>query len=291
MSTTPQATGTGGFLAQGLTRSYRGTRALDGVDLVSGVGLLGVLGPNGAGKTTLLRILATVAAPDSGTLTLLGRDVADTRQRLAVRRRLGYVPQEPGFPRGFTAYEYVDYIALLKEMADRRHRAAEVLRVLDAVGLSDRAGTKVRKLSGGMRRRLALAQALLGDPALLILDEPTTGLDPEQRVVVRDLMSTLAESRCVVLSTHLAEDVAALAHRVAVLHEGRVRYDGPPRGLTEVASGRVWLGAERDPGARLAWRGEDGTVRQVGDPPQGAALAPPTMEDGYLLLVDAGSTP
>ena len=213
MSTAPHVTATGGFMAHGLTRSYRGTRALDGVDLIAGVGLLGVLGPNGAGKTTLLRILATVAAPDSGTLTLLGCDVADTGQQLAVRRRLGYVPQEPGFPRGFTAYEYVDYIALLKEMADRRHRAAEVLRVLDAVGLSDRAGTRIRKLSGGMRRRLALAQALLGDPALLILDEPTTGLDPEQRVVVRDLMSTLAESRCVVLSTHLANLFLRLIER------------------------------------------------------------------------------
>jgi ABC-2 type transport system ATP-binding protein len=154
-------------------------------------GITGLLGPNGAGKTTLMRVLATVLAPDSGTVRLLGRDPADSRERPLIRRQLGYMPQEPGFHQRFTTFEFVDYVAILKEMTVRRERRDEVRRVLDLVGLGDVAQRRIKASSGGMRRRVALAQALLGDPRLVILDEPTAGLDPEQRLRCRELISRL----------------------------------------------------------------------------------------------------
>jgi len=151
------------------------TRALAGVSFEAAPGITGLLGPNGAGKTTLLRIMATVMAPDDGSVRLLSHDPNNPAERTAIRRMLGYMPQEPGFHRGFTAFAFIDYIAILKEMTDRSTRHAEVARVLELVGLGRQAGKRIRALSGGMRRRLALAQALLGDPSLLVLDEPTTG--------------------------------------------------------------------------------------------------------------------
>ena len=268
----------------GVEKSFRGTRALEGVDLAAGAGITGLLGPNGAGKTTLLRILATVLAPDAGRVRLLGRDPADPAGRVDIRRRLGYLPQEPGLHRNFTAFEFVDYVAILKEMTDRRARHDEVRRVLDLVGLSDVRGRTIKALSGGMRRRVALAQALLGQPELLLLDEPTAGLDPEQRLRFRELVSATAQ-QTVLLSTHQTEDVAALCARVVVLDEGRVRFDGTPPALAEVARGRVWLAQQRSSDARLSWRTGDGQHRHIGDPPPGAQLVAPTIEDAYLLLL------
>jgi ABC-2 type transport system ATP-binding protein len=272
-----------------VSKTYGRLSVLDSITLDAGTGVLGLLGPNGAGKTTLLRILATAAAPDHGGVRLLGCDPANPAERADIRRRLGYVPQETGFPSGFTAFEYVDYVAILKELTDRRVRHDEVRRVLDVVGLYRMAGKRVRRLSGGMKQRLVIAQALLGDPRLLVLDEPTVGLDPEQRLRFRDTVSALAEDRCVVLSTHQTEDVVTFCRRVVVLHEGRVRFDGAPRDLAATAAGRVWVGPARDPGARLAWRTGDGSLRQVGDPPPAAHLVEPSLEDGYLQLV--GETP
>ncbi|GIG88138.1 ATP-binding cassette domain-containing protein [Plantactinospora endophytica] len=271
-------------------KSYGRRRVLAGITLDVGTGVLGLLGPNGAGKTTLLRVLATVALPDTGRVELLGRDPRDPSARAAIRRRLGYVPQQTGFPSGFTTFEYVDYVAILKEMTDRRARHDEVRRVLDVVGLAGMARRRVWRLSGGMKRRLVIAQALLGDPRLMILDEPTVGLDPEQRLRFRDTISALAEDRCVVVSTHQTEDVTAFCPRVVVLHEGGIRFDGSPRLLAATATGRVWRSDRRDPGARLAWRTGDGTLRQVGSPPPGAELVEPSAEDGYLLLVGEAET-
>ena len=173
----------------GVTKMYGRSPALDSVDLMLGVGITGLLGPNGAGKTTFLRILATVLRPTDGTCRVLGLDPFQPGQRTDIRRRLGYLPQESGYPRGFTAFGFVDYMAVLKEWADRAARHAEVQRVLDLVGMSDLAAKRIRALSGGQRRRVALAQALLGKPDLLVLDEPTTGLDPEQRVSLRGVLS------------------------------------------------------------------------------------------------------
>lgn len=268
-----------------VTKTFGRTRALSGVDLDVEPGITGLLGPNGAGKTTLLRIAATVLAPDSGQVRLLGRDPGTAEGRLEIRRRLGYVPQEPGFHRNFTAFEFVDYVAILKEMTERRARHDEVRRVLALVGLEQVTGKRIKALSGGMRRRVGLAQALLGNPDLLALDEPTAGLDPEQRLRFRELVSATTSDQTVVLSTHQTEDVAALCPRVVVMHEGAVRFDGSPRELAELARGRVWLDAARSPVARLSWRTAEGDHRNIGEPPPGAHLAEPTIEDGYLLLV------
>jgi ABC-2 type transport system ATP-binding protein len=278
---------------QDVTKTFGRTRALDGVSLTAGDGVTGLLGPNGAGKTTLLRLLATVLAPDAGTLQLLGRNPQDAEDRLEIRRRLGYLPQEPGFHRGFTVFEFVDYVAILKELGERRARHDEVRRVIDRVGLSEVSGRRIRALSGGMKRRVGVAQALLGDPELVVLDEPTAGLDPEQRLRFRDLVSRIGEERTVVLSTHQTEDVAALCSHVVVVDRGRTVFDGTPAELTATARGRVWLAAERSPGAQLAWRTADGAVRNIGDVgqsmPPGGELVPPTLEDAYLLLVGEGA--
>jgi len=268
-----------------LTKRFRATVALDRVGAAVGGGVTGLLGPNGAGKTTLLRILATVLAPDAGTVRLLGRDPTRSADRVEIRRRLGYMPQEPGFHRNFTVFEFVDYIAILKELTNRKARHHEVRRVIDVVELTPNAHKKIRALSGGMRRRVALAQSLLADPELLILDEPTAGLDPEQRLRFRDVISRLAEDRTVILSSHQTDDVAALCSHVLVMDRGRILFRGSPRQIADHAAGQVWLAPTRDSAAGLAWRTGDGDYRHIGAAPPGAQTIPPTIEDGYLLLI------
>ena len=265
-------------------KSYGRTHALNGVSFELNKGVTGLLGPNGAGKTTLLRMLATVLAPDRGRFVVLGWNPQDTAGRLEIRRRLGYFPQEPGYHMNFTAFEFVDYLAILKEMVDRDRRHAEVRRVLEAVGLGDVASKKLKALSGGMRRRVILAQALLGDPELLVLDEPTVGLDPVQRLRFREILSRLAETQTILLSTHMTEDVAALCSRVVVLNEGQVQFDGGITRLADMARDRVWLAGTQE-SARLSWRTGEGVYRHVGDPPARAELVEPTLDDGYLLLI------
>lgn len=267
-----------------LVKNYGRTEVLRGIDLELGNGVIGLLGPNGAGKTTLLKLLATSLAPTSGSLRVLGRHPSDPVDRLEIRRRLGYVPQEVGLYDNFTVYEFVDYIAILKEHVDRVSRRAEVRRVLAAVDLDDLRSKKIRKLSGGMRRRVALAQSLLGDPELLVLDEPTVGLDPEQRLRFRQIVSQHADRRCVVLSTHMTEDVEALCERVVVMDHGSVVFDGTPMSLARLAAGKVWLASAPDPGALMSWRTGDGRHRNVGTAPDRADLAEPTVQDGYLVL-------
>jgi ABC-2 type transport system ATP-binding protein len=265
-------------------KSYGRTQALDGVSFELEKGVSGLLGPNGAGKTTLLRMLATVLAPDRGHLAVLGWNPQDAEGRLEIRRRLGYFPQEPGYHMNFTAFEFVDYLAILKEMVDRNRRHDEVRRVLEAVGLGDVASKKLKALSGGMRRRVILAQALLGNPDVLVLDEPTVGLDPVQRLRFREILSRLAETQTILLSTHMTEDVAAVCTRVVVLNEGQVQFNGDITQLAGMATDRVWLASSREP-ARLSWRTGEGTYRHVGEPPVGADLVEPTIDDGYLLLI------
>ena len=278
MTTTVQLTG--------ITKRYRGTTALDGVDLSFRPGITGLLGPNGAGKTTLLRIIATVLAPDEGGVHLLGRSPDAPATLAEVRRQLGYLPQEMGFPRGFTGFAFVDYMAVLKEWTESGSRHDEVRRVLGLVDLADVATKRVRALSGGQRRRVALAQALLGDPALLLLDEPTTGVDPQQRVSLRQGLSRAGERSTVLLSTHQTEDVAALCDRVVVLDQGSIRFDGAVTDLVATAAGRVWLADAPDPAARASWRTGTGRHRNVGAAaPPGAEATEPTLEDAYLLLV------
>lgn len=269
----------------GLRRSFGSTTALDGVDLQIGTGVTGLLGPNGAGKTTLLRILATAAGPDQGEVRILGHDPQTTEGRLAVRRLLGFVPQEPGFHQRFTTFEFVDYLAILKEMTDRRARHDDVRRVLAKVGLTDVSKKRIRALSGGMRRRVALAQALLGEPQLLVLDEPTAGLDPEQRLRFREIISGIAEANTVVLATHQTEDVAAICDRVIVMDHGRVFFEGTPLELAATADGKVWSSAAHAPAATLSWRTASGRYRVIGDRPDDAEPVEPTIEDAYLIML------
>ncbi len=268
-----------------IAKRFGSTKALDSVDAVIDGGVTGLLGPNGAGKTTLLRIVATVLTPDNGTVTLVGRDPTNAKHRAEIRRRLGYMPQEPGFHRNFTVFEFIDYVAILKELTHRKSRHDEVRRVIDIVELAPQAHKKIRALSGGMRRRVALAQSLIADPQLLILDEPTAGLDPEQRLRFRDMISRLAEDRTVLLSSHQTDDIAALCNTVLVMDRGRIVFEGTPRQLTDTAAGHVWIADQRDSTARAAWRTGEGHHRHIGKAPPGATTIEPTIEDGYLLLI------
>jgi ABC-2 type transport system ATP-binding protein len=270
---------------RGVGRTFGATRALADVDLDLEPGVIGLLGPNGAGKTTLLRLLATALPPSQGEIRVLGRDPEVPAERTDIRRRLGYLPQEVGFPRGFSAFAFVDYIALLKEWTEPATRHAEVRRVLDQVGLSDVATKRIRAMSGGQRRRVALAQALLGPPPVLMLDEPTSGVDPEQRVTLRTVLAEIARTSIVVLSTHQTDDVAALCERVIVLDRGRVRYDGQVTQLVRQAAGRVWLADQPDPAATVSWRTGTGRYRNIAAHARdGVEHVEPSLEDAYLLL-------
>ena len=265
------------------------SRALVGVSLSLGPGVTGLVGPNGAGKTTLLQLLATVTTPNAGSLRLLGYDPADGDQRTEIRRRLGYLPQEPRFHLDFTAFEFVDYVAILKEHSNRRARHREVRRVLEAVDLAAVAGRKIRTLAFGIRKRVALAQSLLGDPRLLLLDEPTAGLDPEQRLHLRNLSSRLREDRTIIVASHLIEHMSWLCERVILMSAGRVKWDGTPRQLAGLARGQVWLADRPDAGAYRSWRTSEG-YRHIGDCPEDVEPIEPTIEDGYLLLLSRNSS-
>ena len=207
-----------------LTRRFGRNLAVAGVSLETGPGVFGLLGPNGAGKTTLLRMMATVIPPSTGRLRLLGRDPGAYGPRREVRRRLGYYP-------GFTVAEFVEYFALLKEMPAARVPAA-VATAVERVDLGGRAKAKLRTLSGGMLRRVGIAQAIVNEPELLLLDEPTAGLDPEQRVHFRALLRDLGQRATVVVSTHLVEDVGAACSQVALMNQGTIVFHGTPAELT-----------------------------------------------------------
>ena len=224
--------------ARGLEQRFGRTRVLHGLDLEVGRGVFGLLGPNGAGKTTLLRTLATILEPTGGTLRLLGRDPADGRERREIRRRLGYLPQTLGYYPHFTVFEFVEYFALLKEVPPDRVRPA-VARAIERVGLGDRARSKLRTLSGGMLRRVGIAQAIVNEPALLLLDEPTAGLDPEQRVRFREMLREIGTASTVVVATHLIEDVGAACSDVALVHAGRIVFRGTPTELVAHGEGGI----------------------------------------------------
>ncbi len=226
---------------------------LHGLDLEIGTGVFGLLGPNGAGKTTLLRVLATVLRPTSGTIRLLGRDPADGAALRQIRRRLGYLPQQLGYYPNYTVFEFVEYFALLKEVPPREVRPA-VARALAGVGLEDRARAKLKTLSGGMLRRVGIAQAIVNEPALLLLDEPTVGLDLEQRVAFRSLLREMGERSTVFVSTHLVEDIAAACTEVGLMESGRIVFRGSPVDLTALGAAGTSAGdsaLERGYGAAI----------------------------------------
>ncbi|WP_370672302.1 MULTISPECIES: ABC transporter ATP-binding protein [Streptomyces] len=211
-------------------RVSRDRLAVDGLTLSLGVGTHGLLGPNGAGKTTLIRTLATVLRPTGGDLELFGHSVRDSGRHRELRRRIGYLPQEFGYYKRFTVREFVGYLAWLKEMPDRDIPGA-VQRAVERVGLAERADDRMKSLSGGMVRRVGIAQAIVNDPAVLLLDEPTVGLDPAQRLQFRSLLKELGRESCVVVSTHLVEDVAAACTDVVLFDRGRLLFQGTPDDL------------------------------------------------------------
>ena len=222
-----------GVEATGLRVKAGKRYAVDGLDLTLGAGVHGLLGPNGAGKTTLMRALATVIKPRDGRLRLLGSDVTDRRSLRALRSRLGYLPQHFGYYPSFTIREYVEYMGWLREMPATAIPAA-TQRAIDRVGLTDRADSRLKALSGGMLRRAGIAQAIVNDPEVLLLDEPTVGLDPEQRVEFRDLLRVLGEDSCVLVSTHLVEDVAAACTDVVLIDAGKLVFQGVPAELARL---------------------------------------------------------
>jgi len=217
-------------------RSFGRNRAVAGVDLQLGTGVFGLLGPNGAGKTSLLRMLATVLPPTSGEIRLLGQDPRGAAARREIRRRFGYLPQSLGYYPSFTVVEFIEYFALLKEMPSSAVPAA-VAAAVERVDLGAKARAKLRTLSGGMLRRVGIAQAIVNNPDLLLLDEPTAGLDPEQRVHFRGLLRSLGVDSTVVVSTHLVEDVGTACSEVALMSAGKIVFRGTPDELTARGEG------------------------------------------------------
>ncbi len=222
-----------------LSKTYpNGVRALDDVSLEVGHGLFGLLGPNGAGKSSLMRTIATLQEPDRGTIVFDGHDVvADPRW---LRQRLGYLPQDFGVYPKIPAFDLLDHLAVLKGVSNRSERTAQVESLLQLTNLYDVRKRAVSTYSGGMKQRFGIAQALLGNPALIIVDEPTAGLDPEERNRFHDLLSEIGENVVVILSTHIVDDVSDLCSRMAVLAGGRLLIEGKPSELIERLSGRVW---------------------------------------------------
>jgi ABC-type multidrug transport system ATPase subunit len=223
----------------GVSHTYpNGTRALDDVTLTIPKGMFGLLGPNGAGKSTLMRTIATLQAPTSGSIMFGDLDVLAQPDRL--RRTLGYLPQDFGVYPRVSAYQMLDHMAVLKGIADAKDRRAVVEHLLNETNLWAVRGKAIAGFSGGMRQRFGIAQALIGDPELIIVDEPTAGLDPEERNRFLNLLAGIGENVVVILSTHIVEDVADLCPRMAVLAGGRVQLEGAPRELIASTQGRVW---------------------------------------------------
>ena len=278
------------FHIQDVTMTYpNGKQALGGLSLRLGSpSLTGLLGPNGAGKSTLIRLLSAALMPSSGVIQLDGAPLKDREMEL--KSRLGYLPQEFGLFDELTVWQFLDYMAALKGIRDSR---AAIRQVLQDVRLEEQAKARIRTLSGGQRQRVGIAQALLGDPELLILDEPTVGLDPEERIHFRNLFSRTAQNRLVLLSTHIIEDVQSVCDHLIVLHRGTILFSGAPERLIQAAAGHVGVFWEQD----APENGEISVTARVHTAhgvrcrgvasvlPSYARPEEPTLEDAYLYLI------
>jgi len=223
-----------------LSKTYtNGIHALRDVSLDVDCGLFGLLGPNGAGKSSLMRTLATLQAPDEGCITLFDRDLFQDPQ--VTRQNLGYLPQDFGVYPQVTAQEMLEQLAVFKGFTDRRSRKALVQEQLRLVNLYDKRNQKLGTFSGGMRQRFGIAQALLGSPKLVIVDEPTAGLDPAERIRFHNLLAEISRDRVLILSTHIVEDVIDLCPRIAILNQGQIVADGRPQDLIAALRDRVWV--------------------------------------------------
>ena len=280
---------------ESVSKQFRGGHygVLDvSLDLKSGV--LGLLGPNGAGKTTLMQMIATITRPSSGRILFEGVDV--TQRPNDVRRKLGYLPQDFGVYENLTAIEFLTYFAALKGISSR----ARLMEMLEHVNLHQVAHRAVGGFSGGMKQRLGIAQALINDPALLIVDEPTAGLDPEERVRFRNVLSEIGFGKLVILSTHIVSDIESIATEIAVLKSGALLTIGAPENLLRACAGKVWravVSSEEFDRLRgtlkisSAVRKADGVhIRFVGPAADIAAEAvEPELEDAFLSLMNAGA--
>jgi ABC-type multidrug transport system ATPase subunit len=286
----------------GLSKTYpNGVRALSDVSLSIGSGMFGLLGPNGAGKSTLMRTLATLQEADAGTVRM--GDVDVLRDKDAVRRVLGYLPQDFGVYPKVSAEELLDHLARLKGLADAKERREVVAALLHQTNLYTVRRKPLGSFSGGMRQRFGIAQALLGDPRLVIVDEPTAGLDPEERVRFHNLLAGIGENVIVILSTHIVSDVSDLCARMAIIDKGRVLLTGKPLELTRTLQGRVWqktiARAELDAMKAeypvistrlLAGRTLINVVTDV-DPGNGFVAVSPTLEDVYFAAISGRLSP
>lgn len=281
-----------------VTKQYgREVTALRGVTLDIGVGVLGLLGPNGAGKTTLMNILSTITRPTQGRVLWNGENIAANPN--ALRRVLGYLPQNFGTYPHLTAQEFLEYLAAVKGL-EARTASRRISELLQLVNLHEFRGRRLGKFSGGMRQRIGIAQALLNDPQLLIIDEPTVGLDPEERVRFRNLISDLASDRIVILSTHIVSDIETSATDIALVARGELLAHQPPEKLLASVEGRVWecvVPSSDLPALKQryltggALRRSDGVhLRIVTDaPPPNAVAVPPSLEEAYLYRTSAAA--
>ena len=225
---------------KGLSKIYpNGHAAIRDVNLTIGSGMFGLLGPNGAGKSSLMRILVTLQRPTQGSVHMDGMDINSNRKK--IRQQIGYLPQDFTFFSKLKTREFLDYSAMLASSATKKARSKEVDRLLEQVGLLDVRDRMANKLSGGMKRRLGIAQALIGNPRALVIDEPTTGLDPEERIRFRNILSDLSQQDVtIILSTHIVADISSTCQNMAMLHQGEVVYHGSPEGMMEQVRGHVW---------------------------------------------------
>ncbi len=297
MTTSATTTGATRLTLRDVTRTYpNGVRALRGVSLDIGPGLYGLLGPNGAGKSSLMRTIATLQPMDAGRITFDGRDILD--DVTAHRARLGYLPQDFGVYPGLSALVLLDHLAQLKGLAERRTRRAQVEALLQQVNLWEHRHRAVSGYSGGMRQRFGIAQALLGDPQLLIVDEPTAGLDPAERSRFYNLLSAVGDQVVVILSTHIVEDVRQLCRRMAIIVDGEVRCEGIPDELVGELDGRVWTrtverhaAPPRLDGQLLSTTLHAGTTRlrvlAEAAPDAASVTTEPTLDDVYFRVTGA----
>lgn len=281
-----------------LSKTFKNVRAVDAVSCTLGVGVYGLLGANGAGKTTLMRMLCTLLNPDVGGITLDGRDIFSLGSDY--RRILGYLPQDFGYYPDFTVNDYLMYIASIKGLptALAKRRRAELL---EQVGLTAVAGKKMKKLSGGMKRRAGIAQAMLNDPKILVLDEPTAGLDPKERIRFRNLISELAAEKLVLLSTHIVSDVEQIAKEILLMKQGRLLMQGTTAELLATMTGAVWnctvpqagleafIRGHRVVNIRTVAGGAELRVISREKPAADAAAASPGLEDVFFCYADDGS--
>ncbi len=280
-----------------LSKRYRGSKeALRNVNLEIESGMFGLLGPNGAGKTTLIRILVTLMKPTTGTVTVDGYDLH--KRRREIRRMLGYLPQDFSVFSRMKTWEFLDYAARLNGLRSRRLRLDKVDRMLEEVGLFDARERRANKLSGGMKRRLGIAQTLIGDPKIMIVDEPTVGLDPEERLRFRNILADLSRKEIIiVLSTHIVGDISSTCTDMAILNDGAIAFRGSPELLVESAKGKVWKAIASDyeldelkqrfPVMSTVPSERGWEVRLVGGRMDGREVEPvdPNIEDAYICFM------